>query len=390
MRFRDAARLSVLGMAMTLCTANAQTVEQAQALVELRKYADAARVLEQRLAIAPDDADAMFLLARTHAWNGEPTRALPLYERLLARSPDNVDYLLGYGQALGWAGRNEEAIEVLTRAQRLAPDYADIGPALAQARAAQDSAISPEPLLPSPTDAPRAAAPQTPERRRTVSLSARHDWLDGAYDDWSGVRVDASSSQRGRFGGYGAITADRRFDLDDVGIEAGALLPLGESWLLQPEVGVVPDADFLPRYYADLRVQNTFAHGWIGSASLRTSDYPDTRVDRLAVGVERYWSQWRAAYTFNLTRLRDTHSPGHDVRLARAYGDGSEIGLQLAFGREAALVDTGVVASDVRGAVLFGRHVFAQRWSWLWNAGVVEQGDLYTRRGIGIGLERRF
>jgi len=167
-------------------------------------------------------------------------------------------------------------------------------------------------------------------------------------------------------------------------------VPLGESWLLQPEVGVVPDADFLPRHYADLRVQHTFTHGWIGSASLRTSDYPDTRVDRLAVSVERYWSAWRAAYTFNLTRLRDTHSPGHDVRLARAYGDGSEVGVQLVFGREAAIVEAGVVASDVSGAMLFGRHVFAQRWSWLWNVGVIEQGDLYTRRGVGIGLERRF
>ncbi|BDU16563.1 YaiO family outer membrane beta-barrel protein [Lysobacter auxotrophicus] len=390
MTLRTAVRLSMLVLAATAGAAHAQTVAQAQALVDVRDYAAATRVLEQRLQIAPDDADATFLLARTHAWNGEPARALPLYERLLAREPDNADFLLGYGQALTWAGRQAEAIDVLTRAQRLAPTYADIGTALAQARAAQAPAAAPDPLMPSPTDAPRPAVVQTVERRRTVSFSARHDWLDGAYDDWTGVRLDASRTQRGALGGYAALTGDRRFALDDAGIEAGLLVPMGETWLLQPEVGVVPDADFLPRYYADLRVQHTFTHGWIGSASLRTSDYPDTRVDRLAVSVERYWSAWRAAYTFNLTRLRDTHSPGHDVRLARAYGDGSEVGVQLVFGREAAIVESGVVASDVSGALLFGRHVFAQRWSWLWNVGVIDQGDLYTRRGIGIGLERRF
>ena len=376
---------------------HAQTVEQAQARIDARDYAAAARILEQRLQAAPDDAQARFLLARTHAWNGEPGRALPLYEALLSNEPDNADYLLGYGQALSWSGRHAQASEVLERAQRIAPTYADIGAALTQARAAQVAAEAPPPVAPppaptaaTPSEAPAPAMAEAPQRSRAIALSARQDWLDSGYDDWSNLRLDLSSTQRGAFGAYGALTADRRFELDDFGLEAGLLVPLGANWLLQPEVGVVPDADFLPRYYADLRVQRAFAHGWIGGASLRTSDYPDTRVDRLAVGVERYWSAWRAAYTFNLTRLRDTHSPGHDVRIARAYGQGSEVGIQFAFGREAALVGTGVVASDVTAAILFGRHVFTPQWSWLWNVGVIDQGDLYTRRGIGVGLERRF
>lgn len=389
--------LMAIALATLAGVAHAQSVLQAQALVDARDYAAAARVLEQRLQAAPGDAQARFLLARTHAWNGEPERALPLYESLLSTEPDNADYLLGYGQALSWSGRHDQAIGVLERAQRIAPAYTDIGVALTQARAAQAAAAAPPPVAPppaptaaSPSDAPAPAMAEAAQRRRAIALSTRRDWLDSGYDDWSNLRLDLSSTQRGAFGAYGALTADRRFELDDFGLEAGLLVPLGASWLLQPEVGVVPDADFLPRHYADLRVQRTFAHGWIGGASLRTSDYPDTRVDRLALGVERYWSAWRAAYTFNLTRLRDTHSPGHDVRIARAYGEGSEVGIQFAFGREAALVGTGVVASDVTAAILFGRHVFARQWSWLWNVGVIDQGDLYTRRGIGVGLERRF
>ncbi|TWI04574.1 YaiO family outer membrane protein [Luteimonas cucumeris] len=384
-----AAALLAIGVAP--CAAFAQTLQQqAQALLDQRQYAAAAELLEHRLEASPGDTDARFMLARTHAWSGEPARALPLYEKLLVDEPDNTDYLFGYGQALLWSGQPDRAVEVLERAQRLAPDYAELAQLLAQARDAAPSAQPSDATAEASTPEQAVAAPLPQQRYRSIAFSARRDWLDGTYDDWANLRFDVADTQAGRVGAYGALVGDRRFGMNDQGIEAGLIVPLTATWTLQPEIGLVSDADFLPRYYADLRVQRVFANGWIGAASLRTSDYPDGRVDRLALGAERYWGVWRAAYTFNLTRLHGSDSPGHDLRLARAYGDRNETGLQIAFGREAALAGTGVVVSDVRALILFGRHVLAGNWSLLWNMGIVDQGDLYTRRSLGLGLERRF
>ena len=194
--------LVAFALATFAAVAHAQSVEQAQALIDARDYATAARVLEQRLRAEPDDAQARFLLARTHAWNGEPERALPLYESLLSTEPDNADYLLGYGQALSWSGRHDQAVGVLERAQRMAPAYADIGAALAQARAAQAAAAAPPPAptMAAPSDAPAPAMAEAAQRRRAIVLSARHDGLDSGYDDWSNLRLDLSSTQRGEFG----------------------------------------------------------------------------------------------------------------------------------------------------------------------------------------------
>lgn len=374
-----AALFAALLAAMAAGPLHAQGLDRAQALADRGEYDAAAALLEQRLAEAPQDRAARFLLARVLAWNDAPARALPLYEALLADEPDNADYLLGYGQTLLWSGQPLRAVAVLERAQRLAPEYAEVAQALARARAAATDAP--------PPDAPRAARDTDACR---MAVTAHHEWLDSGYDDWRGLRLDMAAARPGRLGGYGALVAEHRFGRADHGIEAGLLIPIAPGWTLQPEVGLVPDAQFLPEHYLDLRLQRDFGDGWIGAASLRRSDYPDSRVERLALGVERYAGMWRLGYTLHLTRLAGSHSVSHDLRAARSYGERSEVGLQFVFGRESALVRTGVVASDVRAATVFGRHAFGPQWSLLWNLGVTDQGDLYTRRGVTLGLERRF
>ncbi|GAB2518463.1 YaiO family outer membrane beta-barrel protein [Lysobacter humi (ex Lee et al. 2017)] len=391
-------------------------IAQARRLVEARDFAGAAAVLEQRLAAQPADGDARLLLARVTAWGGDPERALPMYVAMLATRPDDPDVLFGYGQALLWSGRPAEAVAALERALALAPGYADVVTLLAQARATTapvpppdagratggaagpgPGAVIPDPAAPltgTATVADGSASPTEPpataDRRRRLVLSARHDRLDGAYDDWDALRLDVVALPRDRVGAYGAVFAERRFGLVDRGLEAGLVLPLGDGWTLQPELGVVPGADVLPRQYGDLRLQKVWTGGWVGAASLRHSRYRDVDVQRLALGIERYAGDWRFGYTLNTTRLAGRYATGHDLRAVRAYGDGGEVGVQVASGREAALLGTQVVASEVTAATLFGRHPLATDWRLLWNIGGVDQGDLYTRRGIGLGLERRF
>lgn len=383
---RRAPRWIALLLAVAVPAAAAQGLDAARQQVQQRDYPAAQRTLEARLATAPDDDDARFLLARVLAWQGRSEQALPLYERLLARSPDQVDYLLGQGQALLWAHRPQDAVAVLERAQGLAPDYADVQQALAQARITPAGGAAAGAAGATAT----AAAPAPAARERTLEYSARHEWLNQGLVDWRTQRLDFTATARGRVGGYGALVDERRFGLRDHGLEAGLVLPLGAAWTLQPEAGRYPGADFVPRWYADLRLQRVFAHGWVGAASVRRSDYRDTRVERLALAAERYVGAWRGGYTLNLTEVDGRTLAGHGLALDRYYGQRSVVGVRVTLGREEALQGTDVVASDIQGFGVSGRHWFAPRWALHWDAGLLRQGDLYTRRGLTLGLQHAF
>lgn len=104
----------------------AEVPPAARAAVERRDFIEAERALIDRLSLAPEDAEARYLLARVLAWQGRHEHALAEFERLLANEPANSDYLLGEAQALVWKGEPERALPLLAKARRLAPQYEDV------------------------------------------------------------------------------------------------------------------------------------------------------------------------------------------------------------------------------------------------------------------------
>jgi tetratricopeptide (TPR) repeat protein len=107
-------------------TLSAEVPQAARAAVEQRAYPEAERLLRERLAQEPGDAEARFLLARVLAWQERHAVALREYERLLEAEPDNSDYLLGKAQTHLWNHEPESALPLLSKARRLAPGYEDV------------------------------------------------------------------------------------------------------------------------------------------------------------------------------------------------------------------------------------------------------------------------
>ncbi len=374
----------VLAMVLPLCllpSLAGADVATAQRQVEARQLDAAEATLETHLNRQPDDSEARFLLARVRAWQGAPERALPLYEQLLQGEPNNADYLLGQGQALLWAGRPQAALVSLERAAELAPDYAEVQQVMQQARAALTSPVAATPS--------NDAAPA--QRRHELELSARQDWLDNGFDNWRSQRLDYTSTQPDGPGWYGALLREQRFGEWDQGAEAGAVIALDRHWTLQPEVGYQPSPYFLPRWHADLRLQRSLPAGFLGAVSLRRTDYETTRVDRLALGAERYWNSWRAGYTLNITDVANAGTPiGHDLALDYYYSGLSHAGLRLTVGKEEAVQEQQLITSDVRAISLQGRHWLDSRWALTWEMGHHRQGDYYTRRWLQLGLRHAF
>lgn len=239
---------------------------------------------------------------------------------------------------------------------------------------------------------PLAQASEGEPRRLEVEASHRIDRLDSGFSNWEGQRLEFQSTRPGDPTWYGAATRDRRYGERDEGVELGAALPLDANWVLQPEAGRTFGADFLPRWYADLRLQRRLPQGFVGAASLRRTEYDASRVDRLALGAERYWGPWRAGYTLNVSDVSGAGTPvGHALALDHYYGGRSVVGLRASLGREQEGLPGGeVVTSSVSALALRGRHWWRPDWAVSWEVGTLSQGDLYDRHGIQLGLRHAF
>lgn len=370
--------VTLLAWTAGLAVADLDTARQQ---IETRQLGAARQTLEQHLAQNPTDAEARFLLGQVLAWEQHNQQALRLFDELLAEEPDNADYLLAKGQALLWDGRPQQALVPLERAAQLAPDYAAVQDALIQARAAF-------------AEPPRPAISQPPEGtavRQELELSLRQDWLGGGFDNWRTQRLDYRSRRAGGPGWYGALVREERFGESDAGLEFGTLVPFGSAWTLQSELGFQPSPFFLPEWHADLRLQRALPGGFIAAGSVRRTQYQATRVDRLALAAERYWGQWRAGYTLNISDVANAGTPvGHVLALDHFYQGLSHVGVRFTVGDEDAVEEQQVITSNVRAASIQGRHWFDERWAMSWELGHHRQGSFYERNWLQLGLRHAF
>lgn len=356
--------------------------EVARQQIEAKRLDDARATLERHLEEHPADAETRFLLGQVLAWQMEIPQALRFFDLLLAEEPDNVDYLLARGQALLWDGQPQQALVPLERAAAIAPDYEAVQDALRQTRANFGER---------PTTAKAAELVQPSSARQELELTARQDWLDSGFDNWRALRLDFSSTRAEGLGWYGALLREQRFGESDGGLELGALIPLGDAWTLQPEVGYQSSPFFLPEWFADLRIQRILSAGFIGATSVRRTEYRATQVDRLALSAERYWGPWRAGYTLNVTDVANAGTPvGHNLALDHFYDGLSYVGLRLTAGDEEAVEEQQLITSSVRAASLQGRHWLSPQWALGWEVGHHRQGSFYQRNWLQLGIRHAF
>jgi len=88
--------------------------------------ADAQRVLERAVRVAPGHADARYQLAELYASVGNYEAAIPHYDALVALVPGSIPALTLLGQALAADARSADALAVLERALGLAPGDATL------------------------------------------------------------------------------------------------------------------------------------------------------------------------------------------------------------------------------------------------------------------------
>ncbi|HXZ92624.1 MAG TPA: YaiO family outer membrane beta-barrel protein [Burkholderiales bacterium] len=236
------------------------------------------------------------------------------------------------------------------------------------------------------------AAAQQAGYRVEAEAGGSLEHLSNNQADWrsAGVSLEARNAERRSY--YGYLRGTDRFDLRDNEGMVGTYQPFGGSWGAQLEGTVSPTHRVLAKGSLLGALEKRFEHGWGVQAGYRRSDY-ETDSSYVWMGtVDRYFSDFRAAYSVYLGRPDGAgFSPSHRLQFSYYYGDHSYVGISGARGREVEnVVPVGLVVSQVRSFSLAGRHEFAPGWELTYELLRHRQGDFYTRRGLALGIRHAF
>lgn len=237
-----------------------------------------------------------------------------------------------------------------------------------------------------------AAAAGPPGFRIEAEAGGSIERLTNGRADWRSADLSVMARNDRRQSYYGLARRTERFDLRDSELQLGTYQPFGGVWGLQLEASASSTHRVLPRHSVFVQLDRRLEHGWGVQAGYRRREYTANGADLVVGTVERYFSAYRAAYSVYLGRPDGAgFSPSHRLQLGYYYSDHSFVAVSIAAGREVENVPpSGLLSSRVNAFSLSGRHEFAPGWAISYQLYRKRQGDLYTRRGLALGIRRAF
>lgn len=356
--------------------------------------------LRQRVEVDPENDAARFELANRLLRTTSASQALAHFTILAERHPQNVDYALGRAQALTRLERPREALAELERGIELAPDYEAlwrlqfallnahpelIDAAELESRQSRARARFPEARWWRARSEPR-------DLRGQLTLSLTLEDLDGDRPGWNAqsVRVGWAATERTRL--FAAAGRDERFDRADRSFALGIRQSFLERWHAGLELERGSDVSFLPEDEVSAFIGRQFDHGWVGELRSRRLNYETATVTVWSARVERYFSDYRVAYTLHASRLHGlTNAVSHALDLNWYRDNRSSYGITVAYGDEAEAVGLSrVLETEVGSVTVTGRHDLGGRYGLAWWLGIHEQGSFYRRRYAGMAVTAGF
>jgi len=249
---------------------------------------------------------------------------------------------------------------------------------------------------PSPRPTPENNLPESESSEKTVGeaqFNYNYDSLSNGYGDWHSASLDFSYRFKKRRVLYGAFRKTERFGQRDNEGTLGFYQPLSRKWALLLEANASPTHRTLPKWSALVQVERGFKRGWNLQTGYRRTNFNTAKVNVGIIGVEKYFGNYRAAYTLSVANLEAVGtSASHRVQFNRYYGEQvSAIGFSGGFGRELeSLGRRGVLQTDVLSGGVSGRHWFTRRWGINYDFSLTRQGKFYVRRSLNIGVRFKF
>lgn len=321
------------------------------------------------------DPELTYRQARTALHAADFGTAERLFDNLVRQFPDNADFLLGLGQARLAAGHVDAAIEVLEEAHRLAPRYVDVLQVLASAyaangddKAARATRVAAAQIAPDAAwlkaRAP-AAAVLARDGRLTVAMATAATRTE-RNDTWheSAINMEYAWSKR-RIAGFRAARS-QRFGQDDSLYEIYGSLPLSPRIIVTGRGLYSPSHRVRHKNGVLAEVSIALAKGWVVTVGGGRTRYNSGPSDKGTLTVERYFSDYRLAYTAMAVQPEGgPWSPVQRLGGSWYYGDDSRLNFNLAAGEETdeSVIGASSLKFDTWGAGLGGRHWFTPRFA---------------------------
>ena len=391
----------------------------AKKLAQGKEYVESIRIFRQLIASQPNDADYHLGLGQTLLWSGKPQDALGSLQTAVKLTPGYEDAQLALGQALLASGRLTEARQHWVQAGKRFPKAKWLGEALTEAKSPVISAkvlastakpsesVRPgEPMSPaessvttSATTSPALVAPPvssvsiaqtsaaSPSRTR-IEAGIGRERLSNGSTHWTEEFVVLTHDTAGRAQAISArLSQTERFGLKDTTATFAGSARLSMNVVGTAELGVSPTHRVLAKQSLQSGLSVALQDGFGISANLRQIDYNSTRLRGADFTAERYFGNYRVAYSLHPSRSSTAgNALGHRLQFGRFYGDDNRVQVLLAGGSEVDRPEVGIInQSQVRAIALFGRHWLTPYWAIGYAASHTKQEQ--TRRdGLTISL----
>jgi len=217
--------------------------------------------------------------------------------------------------------------------------------------------------------------------------------LDHGKPDWKSIYLEAAHDFAKRQTLYGGMRETERFDFRDTELAAGYYHPFTEHFTAQIEGSHSSSHNVLPENSLFGAAAWELSKGWVASGGVRYNQYTDNDSRVLNAGLERYFGSFRAFYAiYNGKPQGAPSASAQRLGMDYYYGEKNRLGAGVTWGREVEYVGppTGIITSDVRAVSIYGRHWLTPAWAVSWEALRHQQGDLYTRTGVRLGLRHLF
>lgn len=234
-----------------------------------------------------------------------------------------------------------------------------------------------------------SAAAQGSEQPVELEAGYELNTLTKGLPSWTEFYLEGKKQLADRAVIYGTARHTRRFALDDNELALGGYVPLDAKWTANLEASL-STGRVLAKWSGAAALHRNLGAGWGIEAGYRHRLYAMSGVDSERLTVEKYFSSFRAAYTFTMSQ-GVAPTTAHALALSHYYGQRSRITLGLAVGDEVESLGNGVLLrSNVRYAGIYGLHEVAPDWSLTYALGINDQQPLYTRRQIRFGVRHAF
>lgn len=362
-------------------------------------FDSALELIEQQLETHQGDPALRLKRAEVYSYSGRQEVALQELDILRIEYPRDVDYALARGRLLGQMQQDEEALQELRIATGLAPSYEEVWRLrfdLLSRQSNIEAQTERETLR-------REAARRFPKSRWwreqqagdesqwTVFVGASREDLDNGLPDWGHqfVELTRESADEPRLGLR--IGRDVRNDKSDVTLGLNAEFEWSSAWFGGIDLGISGDPNFQPETAFSGHIGRPLDDGWVADLRYRRRDYPTAAVDSVIGTIEKYYGDFRFAYSPGLSKLDGSSSfMNHVATVNWYYNERANVGITISTGKEAEAIGIGqVLETDVKGLVLNGRQPLSERFGMQWWFGYHEQGDFYRRRFLGLAISFR-